>query len=72
MFYSEPANTPKKTVEKIWFNKVEISRYESLSCDWSGGGIVSTTADLLKFNQALRGGRLVPKKHPGNDGCLHS
>jgi D-alanyl-D-alanine carboxypeptidase len=38
---------------------VEISGFESLSCDWSGGGIVSTTADLLKFNQALRQGRLI-------------
>ncbi len=59
MFYSEPMNTPKKNIEKIWFNNVEISGFESLSCDWSGGGIVSTTADLLKFNQALRSGRLV-------------
>jgi D-alanyl-D-alanine carboxypeptidase len=61
MFYSEPMNTSKKNIEKIWFNDVEISGFESLSCDWSGGGIVSTTADLLKFNQALRNGRLVPK-----------
>jgi D-alanyl-D-alanine carboxypeptidase len=59
MFFSDPAHTPKKDIEKIWFNKVEISQFESLSCDWSGGGIISTTADLLKFAQALRGGRLV-------------
>ncbi len=62
MFYSEPMNTPKKNIEKIWFNAVEISGFESLSCDWSGGGIVSTTADLLKFSQALRSGRLVQNK----------
>lgn len=59
MFYSEPLNTPKKNIEKIWFNDVEVSGYESLSCDWSGGGIVSTTEDLLKFNQALRSSQLV-------------
>ena len=59
IFYSEPRNTPKKNIEQIWFNEVEISGYESLSCDWSGGGIVSTTADLLKFNRALRNGQLV-------------
>jgi D-alanyl-D-alanine carboxypeptidase len=59
MFYSEPENTPRKSIEKIWFNEVEVSGFESLSCDWSGGGIISTTADLLKFNLALRSGRLV-------------
>jgi len=59
MFYAEPINIPKKAISQIWFNDVEISGFESLSCDWSGGGIVSTTADLLKFNQALRQGRLI-------------
>jgi D-alanyl-D-alanine carboxypeptidase len=59
MFYSEPENTPQKKLAPIWFNDTEISSYESLSCDWAGGGIVSTSADLLKFNQALRGGLLV-------------
>jgi D-alanyl-D-alanine carboxypeptidase len=59
MFYGEPRNTPKPEIEKIWFNGVEVSRFESLSCDWSGGGIITTTADLLKFDQALRSGRLV-------------
>ena len=60
MFYADPMNVPKKKIEQIWFNGVEISGYESLSCDWSGGGIISTIGDLLKFNQALRGGRLIP------------
>ena len=59
MFYSEPMNTPKKQIEEIWVNDVEVSRFESLSCDWSGGGIISTTADLFKFNQALRSGQLL-------------
>jgi len=60
MFYSDPLNTPKKDIEKIWFNQTEISRFESLSCDWSGGGIITTTSDLLKFSLALRSGRLLP------------
>lgn len=59
LFYTEPQNTPKKPIEKIWFNDVEISSFESLSCDWAGGGIISTTHDLLKFYQALRSGRLI-------------
>lgn len=60
MFCAEPLNTPKKPIAEIWIGKQEVSQYNSLSCDWSGGGIVSTTADLLKFSQALRGGLLLP------------
>lgn len=72
MFYSEPINTPKKDLEKIWFNNFEVSGYESLSCDWSGGGIVSTTEDLLKFNRALREGRLIqPGTLAAMDICTH-
>jgi D-alanyl-D-alanine carboxypeptidase len=59
MFYSEPVNMPKKNIEKIWMNGVEVSRFKSLSCDWAGGGIISTTADLLAFDLALRNGRLI-------------
>ena len=59
MFHSEPANMPHKNIEKIWINNVEISTFKSLSCDWAGGGIISTTADLLLFDQALRSGRLI-------------
>lgn len=59
MFHAEPIHTPKKDIEKIWFGKQEVSGYTSLSCDWAGGGVVSTTEDLLKFNRALHHGRLV-------------
>lgn len=61
MFCSEPANKPQKNIEKIWLNGLEVSGFESLSCDWAGGGIISTTADLLTFNRALRNGQLIGK-----------
>lgn len=62
MFYADPINLPKPSIAEIWFGKQEVSRYESLSCDWAGGGIVSTPADLLKFSQALRGGQLLEQR----------
>lgn len=71
MFFTEPKN-PKKPIEKIWFNKVEVSQFESMSGDWAGGGVVTTTADLLKFNQALRGGRLISSASLAQmDACTH-
>jgi D-alanyl-D-alanine carboxypeptidase len=72
MFHSEPVNTPKKEINKIWFNNIEVSGFESLSCDWAGGGIVSTTADLIKFNLALREGRLIQSNSLASmDICNH-
>lgn len=59
MFHSEPKNQPKKVIADIWFQNVEISRFNSLSADWAGGGIVSTPRDLLTFQKALHAGQLI-------------
>lgn len=70
MFHTKPLNGSTAAIEPVWLGKKEVSRYESLSCDWAGGGIVSTTRDLLKFNQALREGRLIkPSTLAGMDEC---
>lgn len=57
MFYDQQGMRPP--LEKIWFEETEVSTYQSLSCDWAGGGVVSTTEDMLKFSRALRGGLLA-------------
>ncbi len=59
IFYSEPRHEPKKAISEIWFKGTEISKYNSLSVDWSGGGIISTPEDLLKFYKGLREGKLI-------------
>lgn len=59
MFYSQPEAQPQKPIQKIWLEGVEVSGFTSLSCDWAGGGIISTTADLLTFHKALQGGKLA-------------
>lgn len=40
-------------------NGVDLSNRNALSVDWSGGGVVTTTADLLTFMRALEGGEVV-------------
>ena len=40
-------------------NGVDLSSRNALSVDWSGGGVVTTMADLLAFMRALEGGELV-------------
>ncbi|GGN91714.1 serine hydrolase domain-containing protein [Saccharibacillus kuerlensis] len=63
MFYTEPKRQPKKSIQDIWLNGIEISRFQSLSCDWSGGGTVTTLEDLLRFQKALRSGQII---HPSS------
>ena len=44
---------------EFYIDQTEISSYESLSIDWAGGGLVTTTEDLLKFHRALFSGEIV-------------
>lgn len=62
MFYSQPENNSPQPIEQIWVKGREISAFTSLSCDWSGGGVISTVHDLYTFLRALQEGRLYSKK----------
>lgn len=59
MFYPDADRGPVMPIQDIWFQGVEISRFRSLSCDWAGGGIVSTPQDLIRFHKALRNGEII-------------
>jgi len=58
MFYSEPVNK-KQEIADVWLNGVNVKDYQSLSIDWTGGGIISTTSDLAKFVRALNNYKVI-------------
>lgn len=64
LFGGAPINK-KREIATIMFNKKEISKLNMLSCDWAGGGIVSTTDDLLIFQKAFWNGQLVSNEFMG-------
>lgn len=55
---SKPVEKTARMAE-LYVNKTEISQYNSVSIDWAGGGLVTTTEDLLKFHQALFSGKII-------------
>ncbi|MHC2999377.1 serine hydrolase domain-containing protein [Microbacterium sp. HJ5] len=46
-------------IAPILVDGVDLSRARSLSCDWAGGGVVSTLDDLHRFSQAWHAGALI-------------
>ena len=53
---------PKKgttQLSPVWINGTDLSQSPTLTVDWAGGGIASSTTDLLKFAQALSGAKLL-------------
>ncbi len=51
------------TLAPIMISGRDLSRVPGLSCAWAGGGVASTTGDLLAFSEALHDGRLVDAEH---------
>jgi D-alanyl-D-alanine carboxypeptidase len=48
-------------IAPLWLNGVEASQFRSVSCDWAGGGIVSTLSDLARLGRAMADGTLVTR-----------
>ncbi|WP_136709240.1 serine hydrolase domain-containing protein [Agromyces sp. H66] len=53
------ATTAVATIAPFRLGRQDVSRFTSMSCDWAGGGLISTPGDLLTFNRALHGGQLL-------------
>lgn len=58
-FKSESQAQSEEDILEIWIDGTDFSQKNALSLDWAGGGIVSTTQDLLTFFKALHNGELV-------------
>lgn len=51
LFSGKPIN-PEREIAPVYLRGKKLT-LQMLSCDWAGGGIVSTTQDLLRFQRAF-------------------
>ena len=58
---SKPIQRPSLSISPILLGDQDVTDFKSISSDWAGGGIVSTTYDLLLFHKALIEGKLISK-----------
>lgn len=56
-FYS--AGFDQEKLAPMYINGTDIHLFKSLSCDFSGGGVYTTTKDLLKFLSAFNKGEII-------------
>lgn len=56
---SKPLATPDYPMAELYADTYEISGLKSLSADWAGGGLLSSSEDLYHFMKALQDGELV-------------
>lgn len=61
MFHAKSAQNADEVILPIYLDDMDLSTANVLSIDWSGGGIVTTTNDLLTFFRAFHDGELISK-----------
>ncbi|MEH7525588.1 serine hydrolase, partial [Bacillus sp. JJ1503] len=59
---TEPIEKSPYEVAKFYIRQTDMTNNESLSILYAGGGVVSTTGDLLKFMKALVNGQILKKE----------
>ena len=59
LFYSQPAHASPYPMADVYLGEQNVTTFKSISVDWAGGGLVSTTEDLLLFIQALKNNTLI-------------
>jgi D-alanyl-D-alanine carboxypeptidase len=59
---SSPIQKTNLALSPILLEGKDVTNFRSVSADWAGGGLISTTEDLLKFHKALIANSLISKK----------
>ncbi len=62
LFYSEPKNKNKQQMVNFYHDDLNLSKATSISLDWAGGGIVSTSEDMLKFIMAIKEHQIIKEE----------
>ncbi|NQT26757.1 serine hydrolase [candidate division KSB1 bacterium] len=62
LFYSEPADSDAADMLRVWLGDIEVSSHKWLKADWSGGGVVTNTEDLLEYMRALVNHEILNKQ----------
>ena len=62
LYRSEPNEKSIHPILDTYIGEHEVSGYKSISADWAGGGVVTTTEDLLLFHKALVNHTLIHKE----------
>ncbi len=61
MFYDH-SKVERPEIADVWLMGVNVKDYNSLSIDWSGGGLISTLEDLETFIVAVYNKSLIHEK----------
>ena len=59
--HSKPIDATTGALAEFYADDIEVGHFKSLSADWGGGGLVTTSKDLLKFHKGLNEGVLLSK-----------
>ncbi len=62
-FRSEPISKKPNQVSKMFLGEKDVTGFKSISMDWAGGGLISTTEDLFRFQKALVEGKIISKEN---------
>ncbi|PJE01298.1 MAG: hypothetical protein CK427_11265 [Leptospira sp.] len=59
---SKPQINSSLSLSPIFLMNQDVTNFQSISADWAGGGLISTTEDLLKFMKALTSSKIISKE----------